>query len=556
MKNRNNIVFLLCLFISTYANAQISTNEKPISFSMKLETAKKSTLGMPAITMPSIDIEKLKGEDKENEKLNRPYRFGYTHKVNYSITDSGVWYELPNGDRLWQLSITCPNALSVNLCYDRFWLPEGGKFFVYSADKTQCLGAYTSRNDRGCMDKPGRFATAPIKGGNIVLEYYHPNGTGPEAVISIEYIVHGYRNTDSTHETNSSTPDCFIDINCDEGQEWQLEKNAVALVFGINTSFTGALINTTDLSQKPYFLTARHCLTDDTTAISVPTEYFMFTWDYERKGCGSESGTKLPCRTVGAEVVADNFHSDFALLRLLDDPAEIANYSPYYLGWDSSGNCGGAGVCIHHPLATVKRISTTNSQQATADGKVWETTWMATQNGYGPTAKGSSGSPLINDEHKVIGQLFASYSTCAEPYNQNLFSRFDVAWTGDGSGSPYKRLDCWLDSISKGVLSLEGLLPIATQDTISTDKSIYSNIRICSAGQLTVQGNVTLLGRGILVVEHGGTLIVDGGRLSGYDITINPGATLRIVNDGTIEARNEFEVRIGATMEIESGKIL
>ena len=42
--------------------------------------------------------------------------------------DAGYWHTLENGDRLCQLTIVCPKALSINLLYDKFWLPDGAKF--------------------------------------------------------------------------------------------------------------------------------------------------------------------------------------------------------------------------------------------------------------------------------------------------------------------------------------------------------------------------------------------------------------------------------------------
>jgi len=58
-----------------------------------------------------------------------PPRFGYRHDVNYNMENSGEWTDLPNGDKIWRLAISCPGALSINLLYDRFWLPDDAKFF-------------------------------------------------------------------------------------------------------------------------------------------------------------------------------------------------------------------------------------------------------------------------------------------------------------------------------------------------------------------------------------------------------------------------------------------
>lgn len=51
------------------------------------------------------------------------------------MTNAGNWTVLTNGDKLWTMEISSPNALSINLLYDKFWLPEGTSLFLYSKDK-------------------------------------------------------------------------------------------------------------------------------------------------------------------------------------------------------------------------------------------------------------------------------------------------------------------------------------------------------------------------------------------------------------------------------------
>lgn len=71
-----------------------------------------------------------------------------------------------------------------------------------------------------------------------------------------------------------------------------------------------------------------------------------------------------------------------------------------------------------------------------------------------------------------------------------------------------------------------------------------------------VQGDIEMGGNGTLTVESGGTLIIDGAKLSNAKLDLKPGATLRIINNGTIETRNGFTAPVGATVEISHGKIL
>lgn len=117
-------------------------------------------------------------------------------------------------------------------------------------------------------------------------------------------------------------------------------------------------------------------------------------------------------------------------------------------------------------------------------------------------------------------------------------------------------MNCWLDSLSTGTQTMDGLLVIPVTETMSADEQLYCNIRITNSGQLTVQSDIELMGNSRVIVESGGKLIIDGGMISNADIVLKPGASLRILNGGIIETRNGFEAPIGATVDVLNGKIL
>lgn len=102
----------------------------------------------------------------------------------------------------------------------------------------------------------------------------------------------------------------------------------------------------------------------------------------------------------------------------------------------------------------------------------------------------------------------------------------------------------------------EGLLYVSKISEIIDDECIYGNIRITWTGQLTIQGNIEMWGNGTLTVESGGKLIMAGGKLTNAKLSLKPGSTLRILNDGIIETRNGFKAPVGAKVEISHGKIL
>ena len=127
---KKSILTSVILLLFYFVYGQISTREVPTGF--KYDFGKEQ---IPVIIMPDIDIITLQAEDKEEEELGIPPRFGFIHAVDLNLLDIGHWHTLENGDNLCQLTIVCPDALSINLLYDKFWLPEDAKFFIYSQNK-------------------------------------------------------------------------------------------------------------------------------------------------------------------------------------------------------------------------------------------------------------------------------------------------------------------------------------------------------------------------------------------------------------------------------------
>ncbi|WP_282003757.1 hypothetical protein [Veillonella denticariosi] len=182
-------ILLMSLFICVFfsVNAQISTDEEPVSF-REGNIPSRFSVSQDIRIMPALDMNRIEQEDAKDEANGLPPRFGYPHEVSLDLENSGHWQELSNGDRLWQLTIRCPQALSINLLYDRFWLPEGGKFFIYTADQKHSIGAFTSINNKGGRDNVQGFATGLLYGDEVTLEYYQPKQVTEQAIISVSSV--------------------------------------------------------------------------------------------------------------------------------------------------------------------------------------------------------------------------------------------------------------------------------------------------------------------------------------------------------------------------------
>ena len=337
------VLALVAVGISFQANAQQgTTKEEPVSFSQKKLIWKDSV-----IVMPEFDLQALLLEDSIKRKLDRDNRAGYAYDVNFNLENSGEWKTLENGDRIWHLVLACPDAKSINVYYDKFWMPEGAKFFVYGKDREHCRGAYTSvNNGKGkTRTNPRLFFTGPIYDDTIVLEYYEPKNVMNQGILSVSSLVHNYRFFDKDRWFNkknsgglNASGSCQVNINCEEGWRWQNEKNAVAL-FSIDGKEwgTGALINNTAEDKKLLFLTANHCLKGNGDAIYSPNcSTAVFFWHYESTNCSNPTIEPELLITRGATVLANDSVLDFALLELWVDPNDNPNIMTYYLAWEKS----------------------------------------------------------------------------------------------------------------------------------------------------------------------------------------------------------------------------
>jgi len=415
------IIFILS---SELLHSQITTNELPTSFTLT------GLLSQPkVISVEPPDRARIHTEDAINDTIPGVLnRVAVPIPIRLNTNDYGVWETLPEGDLLWRLTLYVENAQSLDLTFGEFWLPVKGSFYIYSPETKQTIGAITSEFLRGNKENPADFSTGIIYGDELTLEYYQPAYIKELPIIKVSNIYYGYRYIKKYSGTKSfgDSGDCQVNINCSEGQSWQADKKAVARIY-VKLPYgagwcSGALVNNTGNNLEPLFLTANHCMDDYFDAISNPNlSQWIFYWDYEFPGCNDQSNEPTIKSTVGATVIANNASSDFALFELTQDPRNLTNFVPYYLGWDRSGNSGTGGVGIHHPVGDVKKIATYNITPPNSDcfysgnNNFWRVNWQSTTHGWSVTEGGSSGSPLINNNHRVIGQLYGAGPLCANP---------------------------------------------------------------------------------------------------------------------------------------------
>jgi PKD repeat protein len=411
------LLFLVLLIPVSGLHAQISGGGLPLSYSRK---NLKSAEIIPALKLQSINIDELIAED---HTIGTPFRYGVVEDADLDLK-SGLETQLDSGS-IWRYEIYSENAKSIKLFFSRFVIPVGAKLFIYNSDYSLIYGAFSSAN----MNEDSTFAIADFPGNGVVIEYYEPSDAEFSGELFLYQVSQAYR--DLGELMSSEADSGYIDVNCSGGFEWQLEKHAVCLyTFNEGTKSyicSGALINNTKNDGTPYFLTANHCVSSSTVASTV-TAYF----NYETKGCGlSEKSYKT---MSGTSLMTMGSNSDFTLLKFTASPP--ATYQPYYAGWDLTDSASST-VGIHHPAGLMKKISIDNDPPVTYGYSItWDGSVSSPANTHwdvyfdkGMTAGGSSGSPLFNQDKRIIGQLHGGGSYDA------YYGKLNYSWGHCNAGT-------------------------------------------------------------------------------------------------------------------------
>ena len=461
-------LFIILLLINVVIS-QVSQGGNPKSFNLNLRS------NINEKVMDYIDVEALIQEDKQADK-EIPFRFGYDIPVNINLENSGTWDLLDDGSRIWRIKIKSEDAFSINLIFDEYRLPNGAELFAYSENFEMVLGAFTSFNNKDY----GGMAISPIEGDVIFLEYFEPNSTDFRGQLNISHVVHGYK--DVFFQENRDYGDsgsCNNNVNCPEGDMWESEIRAAAMILSSNGSrlCSGSMINNVRQDLTPYFLTANHCIYGN-------TDSWIIMFNYESPGCANENGpTNMTVQ--GTTLRASGSGSDFALFELSETPPE--SYEIHYSGWSAVDVAPIQPVAIHHPSGDIKKISF-DYENGISDG--WSgndgSHWRVADWEDGTTEPGSSGSPLYDADHRIVGQLHGGEASCS--YNVNdYYGKFSTSWNNG--------LSTWLDPDNTGTLVLDGTDavdipdPALTYDVdsfifeLSTGESSTETINVINSGE-------------------------------------------------------------------------
>ena len=480
---RNSLLVLLSFLFVFTAFSQEDGQPFPESWGLRLSQSPQIILLNP------FDMDSIVRQDRIND-LDKtiPWRYGIELSVVLDMENDGLWTELVDGSRIWQAIVQSNNAINLSFNFNNFYLPPGARLQLYNKDKSSIAQTFTGAQNRSS----NRLGTWFVSGDQVWIEYYEPPNTTIIPLLEISSVIHGYRmgNWDSSepesNRFNGSGP-CNYDVNCPIGDDFDSQKNvlkkSVAFVnLGNGYLCSAVLVNNTKEDKTPYLLTANHCLlSSDPSLWSI-----RFNWVSPSPVCGTgePSGDLQNNFTVsGAKLVANNSLSDFALVQLYNEIPE--SWDVAFAGWDNSDTAPTFEVGIHHPNGDIMKICRDDSgaEKIDANGtKVWLIGGGAhgTGDGWeiGTTESGSSGSPLFNQNGRIIGQLYAGESNCngfENNHDYDIYGRFAVSW--NAGQSPETRLKDWLDPGNSGVVTMETLQNILNVPSYNFvgDLKIYPN---------------------------------------------------------------------------------
>ncbi|CAG5085238.1 beta strand repeat-containing protein [Parvicella tangerina] len=473
----------LGVLLGTSAFAQLSKGGTPYTFNNA--TQPKSAIQLKQL--PGPDMVTVAATDAINDVSKQNYRVGLKYPVNYNAVNSGTWETTPDGGSLWRLRINIPGAKALGLYYHNFFIPNGGKVFIYNENENHVIGAFTSDYNYENTIR----ATQMIQGETITLEYYAPAGVTQTPIIEIKEVGYFYRGVEEfvkpfedpntlSNGLTEKADNCQVDVACSEITGWEEQRDAVVhYVFPSGGGYavcSAAMINNTAEDCTPYILTAWHCGEPNAGA---DISSWVWYWNYQKTTCSPGSNGTDPSKgtdtMTGGTVVASSGSgtslnqppgtnevagSDFYLVELNSQPP--TSYNAFYAGWDRTTTASPSGVGIHHPAGSAKKISTYTSTLG-ANGNFnggtanshWIVQWAATANGHGVTEGGSSGSPIFNNVGRIVGQLSGGSSFCSSPTSTDVYGKMSMNWTANGTTNN-SQLEPWLDPIGSGVTTLDG----------------------------------------------------------------------------------------------------
>lgn len=427
-------------------------------------TATNIAMGAPLDSLTAAA--RKNNETTAEDHMGKPLQIGFGRAVAQTATSAATnqvlkWQATQSGGQIAAINFISTGAKGIRIGLLVTKLPESATlrfyakgavtaFEVKGGNALKVLAANVAAGDK--TDEGRTYWSPVIKSADATVEIEIPAGVDTRAVqVSVPSVSHIFMSmsdaqaatTQATYTGggNYSTQTCQIDVVCIN--PFPAASDAVAwLIFnqsgGSASICSGTMLNDNLNSGTPYLLTASHCISSQTIASTLYTEF-----KYRSLFCGNEtSGEYYPTTTSGASLLYTAAGTDSTLLRLYGTPSTAVLFA----GWDATTApaLNTTIHSIHHPQGDQQRLSrgsVTNYYTRSGDylysSSITSGTILGVTQSSGNTEPGSSGSGLLKGTDSnpiVIGQLYgrlignSQVDSCSDAVEKRLYGRFDVAY--------------------------------------------------------------------------------------------------------------------------------
>ena len=374
-----------------------------------------------------------------------------------SVTDTAGlldWSATSAGTQVAALRVNSPAAHGLRLALLVQQLPEGAtlRFYgdvndadggeVVEISAEQIKQTLAVNEQAGLSGDEARTYWGPdFSGSATTLEIEIPASARPTDVqVAVPQAMHNVIDPTRAHTFKlkgvGDSGSCNLNVSCNTdilNTEGRAEAQMTFVKGSSAYVCSGTLMNDAKNSGTPYFLTAHHCISEQTVASSLQTRWF-----FRAASCGATNSTNAGSQrlTSGATLLYANATTDTSFMRLNSAPPAGVRYAGSFFGGTLAVNAPVTGV--HHPSGDLQKYSigaVRTYANRSGDGLVEATqangNFLVVTWANGTTEGGSSGSGLFTTQGNtryVVGQLYAGTASCSNPNGYDGYGRFDLAY--------------------------------------------------------------------------------------------------------------------------------
>ena len=414
--------------------------------------------------MPKFDDQAALWRSQQDKSEFKSLEFAHKFDVHLRPDNSGITFNYGNA-KIWRIGIRSRGAYSLNILFSKFRLPEGAKVFVYNSDQTEILGSYTSENNSDLNLLP----IQPIGGDEVIVEYHLPSDIVDAGELEIGEVNHDFVGIFRATEPRDPVQSCHPNLIC-YPEDIEPGSGVVALIINGTTYCTGSLVNNSSEDGTPYLLTATHCLNNDYDSRFLNNRRYNMVagnivafFNYNSPVCSPDIRGPLQMTLASTDSVLISERHDISLLKFKQIPPK--EYQPYYLGWNANSALSPPFHGIHHPNGGIKKIAIEedNLGIGSFDYPKYNmepaSFWVVRDWEIAATEGGSSGSPLLDREKRIVGSLTGGESFCSSTRGPDIYASLNKFWNVEGSLENANPIKFYLDPEDTGTLQLKGLNP-------------------------------------------------------------------------------------------------